>query len=110
MSVVLASAGIMSPDNSGTRTFNMFSEGEQKLKPGLALLFKPKGVDGYESAVTWTDAVKYVKFVQNPGAPPRPVITFPAANAVVKKSDLKLDWTMSAGNLGASGTVRCCQS
>ncbi|WIA34890.1 hypothetical protein OEZ86_013177 [Tetradesmus obliquus] len=79
-----AVVGIMSPDNSGTRTFNMFSEGEQKLKPGLALLFKPKGVDGYESAVTWTDAVKYVKFVQNPGAPPRPVITFPAANAVVK--------------------------
>uniref|UniRef100_A0A383VGC4 Uncharacterized protein n=1 Tax=Tetradesmus obliquus TaxID=3088 RepID=A0A383VGC4_TETOB len=72
-----AVVGIMSTDNSGTRTFNMFSEGEQKLKPGLALLFKPKGVDGYESAVTWTDAVKYVKFVQNPGAPPRPVITFP---------------------------------
>lgn len=107
----LVPAGLMSPTNSqNSRTYITFSNNEQKLKPGLALLFKAKGVDGYDVPVTWANAVDHVRFVQNPGTQSRPVITFPAANAVVKKADLKLNWTMASGSLGPGGTVRCCQT
>lgn len=99
----------MSPEVAGTRTYNMFSRYEQVLKAGLAVLFKASSTAaaGYEAPVTWAYAPKYVKFLHNPGAPPRPVITYPAMGSIVKRADLRLDWTMSAGNLGPSSTVRC---
>ncbi|WIA14678.1 hypothetical protein OEZ85_003177 [Tetradesmus obliquus] len=70
----------------------------------MALLFKAKGAAGYTNATTWTDAVKHVKYVQNPSGPPRPVITFPAADDFVHIDYLKLDWTMSAGSLGTASS------
>lgn len=73
------------------------------LRAGLAYLIRPE-LNGYQNPATWNDTSLYLKFVQNPGAPPRPVITFPTANAVLKRADLKLDWTMSAGSLGTEGT------
>jgi hypothetical protein len=85
----------MSPDSAGVRTYNTYSSFQPLLKAGQALLFEADGAAGYKAAVKWTDAVKYVKFVQNPQAPPRPVITFPAANTGVSRAELKLDWTMS---------------
>lgn len=65
-------------------------------------------ITGYQSPVPWTNAALYVRYVQGGVPPPRPMITFPAANVIVERADLKVDWTMSAGDLGAKGTVRRC--
>lgn len=99
-------AGIMGPGSTGPRTYNTFSFKKESLKAGMALLFKAKGAAGYANATTWTDAVKHVKYVQNPSGPPRRVITFPAADDFVHIDYLKLDWTMSAGSLGTASSVR----
>ncbi|WIA14703.1 hypothetical protein OEZ85_003197 [Tetradesmus obliquus] len=58
----------------------------------------------YNGGVAGSVTTTYGYRLENPGAPPRPVITFPTANAVLKRADLKLDWTMSAGSLGTEGT------
>ncbi|WIA34855.1 hypothetical protein OEZ86_013153 [Tetradesmus obliquus] len=75
---LLVQERVMGPDFPHLgRTYNTFSFKKESLKAGMALLFKAQGSNGeggYIDATTWTDAAKYVKFVQNPGAPPRPVI------------------------------------